>query len=67
MADCSSFEQIDNATKPLLSAKQPDEIVVRVVPDRRILSQRLMGAGAKFSPGRSAVDELLRERQEDPS
>jgi hypothetical protein len=27
MADCSSFEQIDNATKPLLSAKQPDEIV----------------------------------------
>jgi bifunctional DNA-binding transcriptional regulator/antitoxin component of YhaV-PrlF toxin-antitoxin module len=46
---------------------RPDEIVVRVVPDRRILSQRLMGAGAKFSPGRSAVGELLRERQEDPS
>jgi len=46
---------------------QPDEILVRVVPDRSVLSKRLMGAGANFSPGRSAVDELIRERQEDPA
>lgn len=46
---------------------QPDEILLRVVPDRCVLSKRLMGAGANFSPGRSAVDELIHERHEDPS
>jgi bifunctional DNA-binding transcriptional regulator/antitoxin component of YhaV-PrlF toxin-antitoxin module len=48
-------------------SNKPDEIMVRVVPDRAALSKRLMGAGAKFSPSRSAVDELLREREEEPS
>ena len=46
---------------------QPDEIKVTVVPDRAVLSKRLQGAGAKFSPGRSAVNDLIRERQRDPS
>jgi len=46
---------------------QPDEIKVTVVPDRAVLSKRLQGAGAKFSPGRSAVSDLIRERQKDPS
>ena len=46
---------------------QPDEIKVTVVPDRAVLSKRLQGAGAKFSPGRFAVSDLIRERQKDPS
>ncbi len=46
---------------------RPEEIIVRVVPDRQALSRRLMGAGAVFSPSRSAVSELVRERAEDPS
>jgi bifunctional DNA-binding transcriptional regulator/antitoxin component of YhaV-PrlF toxin-antitoxin module len=46
---------------------RPEEIIVRVVPDRQALSRRLMGAGAVFSPSRSAVTELVRERSEDPS
>jgi hypothetical protein len=46
---------------------KPDEIVVRVIPDRQVFSKRLLGAGAKFSPGRPSVDELLREREEEPS
>ena len=46
---------------------KPDEIRVTVVPDRTVLSRRLRGAGAKFSPVRSAVGELIRERQEDPA
>jgi hypothetical protein len=44
---------------------KPDEIKVTVVPDRAVLSKRLRGAGANFSPARSAVGELIRERQED--
>lgn len=46
---------------------KPDEIKVTVVPDRAVLSKRLRGAGANFSPARSAVGELIRERQEDPA
>lgn len=46
---------------------RPEEIVVRIVPDRRALSRRLMGAGAKFSPARSAVGELVEERSQDPA
>jgi hypothetical protein len=46
---------------------RPEEIIVRVVPDRQALSRRLMGAGAVFSPSRSAVSELVQERAEDPA
>jgi len=46
---------------------RPEEIIVRVVPDRKALSRRLMGAGAMSSPGRSAVAELVQERAEDPA
>ena len=48
-------------------SKKTDELIVRVVPDRAALSKRLMGAGAKFSPDQSAVDELIREREAEPS
>jgi bifunctional DNA-binding transcriptional regulator/antitoxin component of YhaV-PrlF toxin-antitoxin module len=46
---------------------RPEEIIVRVVPDRQALSRRLMGAGAVFSPSRTAVSELVQERAEDPA
>jgi hypothetical protein len=46
---------------------KPEEILVRVIPDRKVLSRRLMGAGAKFSPDRSAVLELIEERKDDPA
>ena len=42
-----------------------DEILVRVIPDRNELAWRLLGAGQRFSPERSAVDELLTERAAD--
>lgn len=41
-----------------------DEILVRVIPDRKELARRLLGAGRRFSPERSAVDELIAERAE---
>lgn len=47
------------------ASENPEEIRVRVIPDRKVLSRRLMGAGAKFSPLRSAVSELVGERQRD--
>ena len=46
---------------------KPEEILVRVIPDRKVLSRRLMGAGAKFAPERSAVLELIEERKDDPA
>ena len=39
-----------------------DEILVRVIPDRRELARRLLGAGRRFSPERDAVAELVAER-----
>jgi bifunctional DNA-binding transcriptional regulator/antitoxin component of YhaV-PrlF toxin-antitoxin module len=48
-----------------LPSDKPEEIIVRVIPDRQGLSRRLMGVGAKFSPERSAVLELIEERKND--
>ena len=48
-----------------LPSDKPEEIIVRVIPDRQVLSRRLMGAGAKVSPERSAVLELIEERKND--
>jgi bifunctional DNA-binding transcriptional regulator/antitoxin component of YhaV-PrlF toxin-antitoxin module len=42
-----------------------DEIMIRVIPDRRELSRRLKGAGKIHSPERDAVSELVNERSED--
>ncbi len=42
--------------------ENPDEIVVRVIPDRAELARRLVGEGRRFSPERDAVAELLEER-----
>lgn len=42
-----------------------DEIVVRVIPDRREMARRLLGAGRRFGPDRDAVAELVAERAAD--
>jgi AbrB family looped-hinge helix DNA binding protein len=39
------------------------EIHVRVIPDRGALARRLCGAGRRFSPQRSSVEELIAERE----
>jgi bifunctional DNA-binding transcriptional regulator/antitoxin component of YhaV-PrlF toxin-antitoxin module len=44
---------------------KPDEISIRVIPDRRELSRRLKGAGKIHSPERDSVSELVNERSED--
>jgi bifunctional DNA-binding transcriptional regulator/antitoxin component of YhaV-PrlF toxin-antitoxin module len=44
---------------------KPDEIAIRVIPDRKNLSCRLKGAGKSYSPKRDAVRELLQERSEE--
>jgi bifunctional DNA-binding transcriptional regulator/antitoxin component of YhaV-PrlF toxin-antitoxin module len=42
-----------------------DEIVVRVIPGRAEASRRLMGVSSRFSPERQAVEELVKEREEE--
>ena len=44
---------------------KPDEITIRVIPDRKELSRRLKGAGKSYSPLRDSVRELLQERSEE--
>ena len=44
---------------------RPDEIAIRVIPDRKELSRRLKGAGKSYSPLRDSVRELLQERSEE--
>ncbi len=44
---------------------KPDEISIRVIPDRRELSRRLKGAGKIHSPERDSVSELVNERSKD--
>jgi AbrB family looped-hinge helix DNA binding protein len=39
-----------------------DEILVRVIPDRAGLAQKLVGQASRFSPERDAVGELVAER-----
>ena len=43
--------------------REPDEIVVRVIPDRGESGRRLLGRGQGLSPGRDAVAELVAERE----
>ncbi len=42
---------------------QPDEIIIKVVPDRGERGRRLQGRGEKLGPGRDAVAELIAERK----
>ena len=44
---------------------KPDEITIRVIPDRKELSRRLKGAGKSYSQQRDSVRELLQERTEE--
>lgn len=40
-----------------------EEILVRVIPERRELARRLLGTGRKFSPNRDTVSELVVDRE----
>ena len=44
---------------------KPDEIIVRVIPDRAERARRLMGRGAHLAPGQDAVAGLVAEREAD--
>jgi bifunctional DNA-binding transcriptional regulator/antitoxin component of YhaV-PrlF toxin-antitoxin module len=41
----------------------PDEIKVRLIPDRAEMARRLYGKGKDLAPGRDAVAELIAERE----
>jgi hypothetical protein len=41
------------------------EIKVRVIPERAERGRRLMGSGMSLSPGHSAVDDLVAERDQE--
>jgi bifunctional DNA-binding transcriptional regulator/antitoxin component of YhaV-PrlF toxin-antitoxin module len=45
--------------------EKPDEIIVRVVPDRAEMARRLYGKGVDLAPGRDATAELISEREEE--
>jgi len=47
------------------AGERPDEIIVRVIPDRAERGRRLLGAGSALSPGRDSVAGLIREREDD--
>jgi bifunctional DNA-binding transcriptional regulator/antitoxin component of YhaV-PrlF toxin-antitoxin module len=42
-----------------------NEIRIRVIPSRAELARRLFGHGARWSPERNAVEELMAERAEE--
>jgi bifunctional DNA-binding transcriptional regulator/antitoxin component of YhaV-PrlF toxin-antitoxin module len=46
-----------------LGSGNPDEIVVRVIPDRAEAGRRLLGKGKNLAPGRDSVSELVAERE----
>ena len=41
----------------------PDEMRVRVIPNKKALGRGLRGQGRKFSPRRDSVRELVTERE----
>jgi len=43
----------------------PDELLVKVIPDRAEQARRLFGQGKKRGTGRGAVADLVRERDEE--
>jgi len=42
-----------------------DALIVKVIPDRAESGRRLLGKGKNLAPGRSAVAELVAEREAD--
>ena len=44
---------------------RPDELLVKVIPDRAEQARRLFGQGKKLAAGRGAVADLVRERHEE--
>ena len=42
---------------------RPDEMVVKVIPDRAERGRRLLGRGGHYGPGRDAAAELSAERE----
>lgn len=42
---------------------QPDEIIVRVIPDRAERGRRLLGKGKEIAPGRDNATLLVAERE----
>lgn len=48
-------------------SRHPEEMIVRVIPDPRVLARRMKGAGSRSGGRRSAVAELVRERAEEPA
>jgi hypothetical protein len=45
--------------------KGPDELLVKVIPDRAEQARRLFGQGKQRGAGRDAVADLIREREEE--
>jgi len=44
---------------------RPDELLVKVIPDRAEQARRLFGQGKEHGAGRGAVADLVRERHEE--
>jgi bifunctional DNA-binding transcriptional regulator/antitoxin component of YhaV-PrlF toxin-antitoxin module len=44
---------------------RPDELLVKVIPDRAEQARRLFGQGQDRGAGRDAVAELIRDRDEE--
>jgi bifunctional DNA-binding transcriptional regulator/antitoxin component of YhaV-PrlF toxin-antitoxin module len=45
--------------------ENPDEILVRVIPDRAEQARRLFGQGKGRTQGKDIIAELIHEREED--
>jgi len=48
-----------------MASGRPDEIIVKVIPDRAERARRLLGKGQNWGEGRDAVAELVAERESD--
>jgi bifunctional DNA-binding transcriptional regulator/antitoxin component of YhaV-PrlF toxin-antitoxin module len=44
---------------------KPDELKVKVIPDRIEMAKRLFGKGENLARGRDVLAELIREREEE--
>jgi bifunctional DNA-binding transcriptional regulator/antitoxin component of YhaV-PrlF toxin-antitoxin module len=44
---------------------KPDELTVKVIPDRTEMAKRLFGKGENLARGRDVLAELIREREEE--
>jgi len=44
---------------------KPDELTVKVIPDKTEMANRLYGKGENLARGRDVLAELIREREEE--